>query len=100
MIIDYVEYSRHAKDSLYKAFEIAFKDGYSQGVYDGAYKTEKSKGIVHIRRATKEEKVKFGEDLVGWCDYCKKPIEGQWAGSTSFCPWCGKIIDWESPKDN
>ena len=80
--------------------DYAFKDGYSQGVYDGAHKSENSKGIVHIRKATKDERIKFGENLVGWCNYCKNSIEGQWAGSTNFCPWCGKIIDWQNPKDN
>lgn len=59
--------------------------------------TETAKGIAHVHKATKEQIEKHGLELSGWCD-CGKPIEGRWAGWINFCPWCGKIIEWEDSK--
>lgn len=51
-------------------------------------------GIAHCRRATDEERKTHGKELWGWCN-CGKPIVGRWAGLANFCPWCGKVIEWE-----
>ena len=74
-------------------------DGYSDGFNKAKEEFGKSKGIAHVHRGTPEEIESHGIELWGWCD-CGKPIEGRWVGMANFCPWCGKIIEWENPKDN
>lgn len=41
-----------------------------------------------------EQVESWGMELWGWCD-CGKAIEGRWVGLANFCPWCGRVIEWE-----
>lgn len=75
-------------------FQSAYSDGYTDGYNKAKEKYGKSKGIAHCHRAKPEEIDQHGIDLWGWCD-CGKPIIGRWAGLANFCPWCGKVIEWE-----
>lgn len=86
-------------ESYLKQTERVFQSIYSNGYTDG-YNSAKeeyghSKGIAYCKRATSEEIQKHGIDLHGWCT-CGKPIEGRWVGMANFCPWCGKIMDWNN----
>lgn len=86
-------------ESYLKQTERVFQNIYSNGYTDG-YNSAKeeyghSKGIAYCKRATSEEIQKHGIDLHGWCT-CGKPIEGRWVGMANFCPWCGKIMDWNN----
>ena len=72
-------------------------EGYADGRKNAKEEYGNSKGIAHVHKATKEQIEKHGLELSGWCD-CGKPIEGRWAGWINFCPWCGKIIEWEDFK--
>lgn len=81
-----------------KTLEDAYLKGYSDGIDQAKKKYGDFKGIAHMKRATKEEIEQWGIELVGWCD-CGKAIEGRWVGMANFCPWCGKIMDWEKPKN-
>lgn len=75
-------------------FGCAYSDGYSDGYAKAKEDYGQSKGIAHVKRATPEEIKQWGIELSGWCD-CGKAIEGRWVGMANFCPWCGKIIEWE-----
>ena len=70
-------YDRMAKDLCNKAYS----DGYSDGVNRG-----------------KEQIESWGRELWGWCD-CGKAIEGRWVGLSNFCPWCGRVMEWEKYRD-
>lgn len=51
-------------------------------------------GEATMEQATKSQMEEYGDDLVGWCSRCEKPINGRWAGLVSFCPWCGRPMRW------
>ena len=51
-------------------------------------------GEATMEPATKSQMEEYGDDLVGWCSRCEKPINGRWAGLVSFCPWCGRPMRW------
>lgn len=85
-------------DRVKDIFDSAYSNGYSDGHAYAKEKFGKSKGIAHVKQATPEEIKKYGIELHGWCD-CGKPIEGRWVGMANFCPWCGKIIEWEKPEN-
>lgn len=79
-------------------FQTAYSDGYADGFEKAKEEyAHHSRGIAHCHRATKEEVEKYGFELHGWCD-CGKPIIGRWAGLANFCPWCGRVIEWEKDK--
>lgn len=84
-------------DQASKLLDRAYSEGYAEGRKNAKEEYGNSKGIAHVHKATKEQIEKHGLDLSGWCD-CGKPIEGRWAGWINFCPWCGKIIEWEDSK--
>lgn len=77
----------------------AYSEGYSDGKKNAKEEYGNSKGIAHVHRATEEQIERYGTELHGWCD-CGKPIEGRWVGGINFCPWCGKIIEWEEKEDS
>lgn len=81
-------------NQISRFFDIVRNDGYSEGKETAKKEYGQSKGIAHCRKATQEERERHGLELLGWCD-CGKPIEGRWVGLANFCPWCGKIIEWE-----
>ena len=71
-------YDRMAKDLYNKAYS----DGYSDGVNRGKEQYgQHSRGTAHCTRATKEA------------------IEGRWVGLANFCPWCGRVMEWEKDGD-
>lgn len=80
-----------------------YKSAYSEGYVDGEKAAKESygqsKGIAHCHKATLDEMDEWGLELWGWCD-CGKPILGLWVGHANFCPWCGKIIEWERGDEN
>lgn len=84
-------------DQMSKLLDRAYSEGYADGRKNAKEEYGNSKGIAHVHKATKEQIEKHGLELSGWCD-CGKPIEGRWAGWINFCPWCGKIIEWEDFK--
>jgi hypothetical protein len=75
-------------------FNSVYSNGYKDGYADAKAEYSNSKGVAHCQRATKEEIQENGIELQGWCD-CGKPIEGRWIGMANFCPWCGKIMEWD-----
>lgn len=77
-----------------QVFQSAYSDGYAEGYNSAKEKFGQEKGITHCHRATPEEVDRHGIDLWGWCE-CGKAIEGRWVGLANFCPWCGKIMEWE-----
>lgn len=54
--------------------------------------------ITTFERATDDEIKHYGENLAGWCKKCSRPIEGMWVFFISFCPHCGRTIDWDSSR--
>ena len=89
-------YNRMAKE----LYDRAYSDGYEDGMRNGKKEYgQHSKGTAHCKRATREQIESWGggEELWGWCD-CGKAIEGRWAGLVNFCPWCGRVIEWEGDK--
>lgn len=87
-------YDRMAKE----LYDRAYSDGYGDGLSKGKQEYGQQRGIAHCHKAKNEEIEKHGIDLWGWCD-CGKPIIGRWAGLANFCPWCGRVMEWEG-KDN
>lgn len=79
-------------------FNSAYNDGYSAGEAKAKEEYSQSKGIAHVKRATPEDIERWGIELSGWCD-CGNAINGRWSGLINFCPWCGKIIQWENPDE-
>lgn len=76
-----------------KMYSIGYMDGRNSIKQD----CDNSNGIAHVHKATDDEIERFGNELHGWCD-CGSPIEGRWVGYIKFCPWCGKIIQWNDNK--
>ena len=89
MSLDYAR--RCAEDAINAARTDGYEAGFNQAKenYGNA-----GNGIAHCHRATDEEIEMHGIELWGWCE-CGRPIIGRWAGLANFCPWCGKIIEWE-----
>ena len=90
---DLEKYLRRAE----QIFQSAYSDGYTDGFNKAKEKYENHRGITHCHRAKPEEIDRHGIELWGWCD-CGKPIEGRWAGFANFCPWCGRVIEWDLEK--
>ena len=88
------ELSDYEKRTVNDLLRYAKSKGYSQGFDDAKKRYAEMRGIVHCTRASQEDIEEYGIDLAGWCE-CGKPINGRWAGMINFCPWCGKIIEWE-----
>lgn len=87
-----IEYYEKMGRDLYNK---AYSDGYKDGISKGKEKYgQHSRGTAHCRVATQEEIEQWGKELWGWCD-CGKSIEGRWVGLANFCPWCGRVMDWE-----
>lgn len=92
---------KNMESYLSRAEEI-FNSAYSNGYSDGFKKAKEeygqhSRGTAHVRMATPEQVERWGVELHGWCN-CDKPIEGRWVGLANFCPWCGRVIEWEKPE--
>ena len=71
----------------------------SQGNAESVCKARAEYGMLRdgeatMELATKSQMEEYGDDLVGWCSRCEKPINGRWAGLVSFCPWCGRPMRW------
>lgn len=93
--------NKEAKQNVESQISSLVNKMYSIGYTDGRNYTKEQynniRGITHVRRATEEEIERFGSELHGWCD-CGRPIEGRWVGGITFCPWCGKMIQWNDNK--
>lgn len=76
-------------------FECSYDLGWKHGEKHAKLDYGESKGVAHVTKATKKDIKECGTELFGWCD-CGKPIEGRWVGMANFCPWCGKIIEWQN----
>lgn len=86
-LYDYLKQTKEMLDDVYSK-------GYSIGFEKAKEKYGKySRGTAHVKRATNEETEMHGIELFGWCD-CGKPIEGRWVGMANFCPWCGRVMEW------
>lgn len=82
----------------HRLFDSIYSDGYTDGHNSAKEKYgQHERGTAHVKRATPEEIEKHGIELHGWCD-CGRPIEGRWVGMANFCPWCGRVIEWEKEK--
>ncbi len=88
-------YDRMAKE----LYDRAYSDGYGDGLSKGKQEYGQQRGIAHCHKAKPEEIDEHGIDLWGWCD-CGKPIIGRWAGLANFCPWCGRVIEWNDKEGN
>ena len=89
-------YNRMAKE----LYDRAYSDGYKDGVKRGKEQYgQHSRGTAHCTRATREQIESWGTELWGWCD-CGKAIEGRWIGLANFCPWCGRVMEWDDKEGN
>lgn len=85
-------YKKQIEQILYYARQDGYTDGHEAAKQKyGAHQ----RGIAKCTMATPEEVERWGTDLAGWCTECNKPINGSWSGIINFCPWCGRVIEWE-----
>ena len=84
-------------EQMAKHIEYVYSDGYSAGY---SYAKEEfgshERVIAKCKRATMEQIEKFGTELYGWCTECEKALEGRWVSLINFCPWCGRVIEWNN----
>lgn len=85
-------------DRVLEILNWAYNDGYRDGKAQATADYGKAQGIAHCYGATPEEIETYGMELWGWCQ-CGRPIIGRWAGFINFCPWCGKIIEWQRDEE-
>ena len=78
----------------------AYSHGWADG-YDIAKEeyANANKGIAKCKRATPEDRERWGLELYGWCTECNKAIEGRWVGLGNFCPWCGRAMEWHDKEE-
>lgn len=89
------EIMERAKDQneywLKRAHELGYEKGKAEAIKEIC---NSGKGTANLINATTEQREKHGNELIGWCSECEKPIEGRWVGFANFCPWCGRPWLW------
>lgn len=89
------EYIKRNADKIAENVRRIYEEGHWEGVKTAKEKYgAEGRGKAKRIPATDEQKEEYGEDLVGWCSECNKPINGRWAGMIDFCPWCGRVFVW------
>lgn len=88
---------REAERNAESIWNLAFAVGYERAREEFGKLRD---GEATMKPPTKEQRKKYGNDLVGRCSRCSKPFNGSWAGLINFCPWCGRPVRWGEEAGN